>query len=238
MGKKIIIAICIFALIAGAAIFLLPSFKTAAYKTQADHEIQRFEDAVAEQPESTDEEKDEPPRILPELWEACNAYNEQIYAENQEGWTEVSQKQPPFDPAEYGWTDDCFGVLTIPDANISYPIYLGASYDNLLKGATILGQTSMPIGGKNTHCVIAGHRSWNGTIMFRSLEDLTEGSTIQITNPWETLTYTVQSVRVANPKKSDELMIQEGRDLLTIFTCSYPNSRRVIVTCERSDDIE
>lgn len=237
MAKRIITAICIFALIAGAAIFLLPSFKTAAYLQQADKEIQRFEEAIADvSPEEPAET--EPPRILPELWEACNAYNEQIYAENQEGWTEVSQKQAPFDPAEYGWTDDCFGILTIPDADISYPIYLGASSDNLLKGASVLGQTSMPIGGKNTHCVIAGHRSWNGTIMFRSLEDLTEGSTIQITNPWETLTYTVQSVRVANPKKSDELMIQEGSDLLTIFTCSYPNSRRVIVTCERSDDIE
>lgn len=233
MAKKIIIAICIFALIAGAAIFLLPSFKTAAYKTQADHEIQHFVEAIADvTPEESAET--EPPRILPELWEACTAYNERIYAENQKDWTEVSQKQPPFDPAEYGWTDDCFGILTIPDAEISYPIYLGASSENLLKGASVLGQTSMPIGGQNTHCVIAGHRSWNGTIMFRSLEDLTEGSTIQITNPWETLTYTVQSVRVANPKKSDELMIQEGRDLLTIFTCSYPNSRRVIVTCERN----
>lgn len=237
MAKKIIIAICIFALIAGAAIFLLPSFKTAAYKTQANLEIQQFEEAIAdvfpEEPAET-----ELPRILPELWEACTAYNERIYAENQEGWTAVSQKQAPFDPTEYGWTEDCFGVLTIPDADISYPIYLGASSENLLKGASVLGQTSMPIGGNNTHCVIAGHRSWNGIIMFRSLEDLTEGSTIQIQNPWETLTYTVQSVRVANPKKSDELMIQEGSDLLTIFTCSYPNSRRVIVTCERSDDIE
>lgn len=56
----------------------------------------------------------------------------------------------------------------------------------------------------------------------------TAGSNITVYN------YTVQSVRTADPGKTDELTIQEGRDLLTIFTCSYPNSKRVIVTCERS----
>lgn len=121
---------------------------------------------------------------------------------------------------------------------MEYPIYLGANRENLNQGAAHLGQTSLPIGGENTHCVIAGHRSWSGAVMFRGLEELTEGSTIYITNPWETLTYTVQSVRTADPNKSDELTIQEGRDLLTIFTCSYPNSKRVIVTCERSEGLE
>ena len=121
---------------------------------------------------------------------------------------------------------------------MEYPIYLGANRENLNQGAAHLGQTSLPIGGENTHCVIAGHRSWSGAVMFRGLEELTEGSTIYITNPWETLTYTVQSVRTASPRKTDELTIQEGRDLLTIFTCSYPNSRRVIVTCERSDPLD
>ena len=121
---------------------------------------------------------------------------------------------------------------------MEYPIYLGANSENLNQGAAHLGQTSLPIGGENTHCVIAGHRSLSGAVMFRGLEELTEGSTIYITNPWETLTYTVQSVRTADPKKSDELTIQEGRDLLTIFTCSYPNTKREIVTCERSDPLD
>ena len=92
--------------------------------------------------------------------------------------------------------------------------------------------------GKRVYCPKVMDRGRMEFYAIHSLEELTEGSTIYITNPWETLTYTVQSVRTASPRKTDELTIQEGRDLLTIFTCSYPNSRRVIVTCERSDPLD
>ena len=31
----------------------------------------------------------------------------------------------------------------------------------------------------------------------------------------------------------EQIRIQPGKDLLSIFTCTYPNTRRVLVTCER-----
>ena len=237
MIKKILIVLCVFVFLIGAGVFLYPSFRTAAQKQTAQAEIQRFENAIQEQNEQAEAGAEEE-RIYPDLWEACCAYNRNLYLTKQRNWTEENQKNPALNPADFDYTGSCFAYLSIPEIGMEYPIFLGANRENLNQGAAHLGQTSLPIGGENTHCVIAGHRSWSGAVMFRGLEELTEGSTIYITNPWETLTYTVRSVRTAGPKKSDELTIQEGRDLLTIFTCSYPNTRRLIVTCERSDPLD
>ncbi len=105
---------------------------------------------------------------------------------------------------------------------------------NLNKGAAILGQTSMPIGGASTNCVIAGHRTWNGIMHpFVGLEKVEVGDLLYLTNPWETLTYRVVRKEIIYPDNSDKVRIQEGRDLISIFTCTYPNTRRVLVTCER-----
>lgn len=56
---------------------------------------------------------------------------------------------------------------------------------------------------------------------------------VYITNPWETLAYEVIEMKTVMPDAADEIMVQQGRDLITVFTCTYPNSRRLLVTCER-----
>lgn len=40
-----------------------------------------------------------------------------------------------------------------------------------------------------------------------------------ITNLWETLTYTVSEIKVIEPNEIDEILIQPGRDLVTLLTC-------------------
>lgn len=97
-------------------------------------------------------------------------------------------------------------------------------------------QTSLPIGGENSHCVIAGHRSWNGVVCFRPIENLTPGDTVFLTNPWETLSYTVTERKTIAPSQIEEIQVQPGRDLLTLFTCTSPNSQRVLVRCERMQE--
>lgn len=49
------------------------------------------------------------------------------------------------------------GILSIPKMDLELPIYLGATAEHLASGAAQLSQTSMPIGGENTNCVLAGH---------------------------------------------------------------------------------
>ena len=72
-------------------------------------------------------------------------------------------------------------------------------------------------------------------IFFHPLRELKEGAVVYIINPWEKLTYKVCEVTTIAPTNIDAIRIQEGRDLLTLFTCTYPNTHRVLVVCERAD---
>ena len=40
-----------------------------------------------------------------------------------------------------------------------------------------------------------------------------------MTNLWETLTYRVCEIRIIDPSDVDEILIQPGRELLTLLTC-------------------
>ena len=117
------------------------------------------------------------------------------------------------------------------------PLYLGATTQHLAAGAAHLSQTSLPIGGNNTNCVIAGHRGYNGATYFRYITDLQPGDKIFITNIWETLTYEVCEIKIIKPYEVNEIHIQEGRDLLTLLTCHPYGSGgkyRYLVFCQRT----
>ena len=103
-------------------------------------------------------------------------------------------------------------------------------------GAAVLGQTSLPIGGSNTNCVIAGHRGWNGAAYFLNIDKLGIGDELSITNLWETLEYTVSEIRIIEPDEIDWILIQEGRELLTLMSChpyASGGKYRYLVICER-----
>ena len=187
---------------------------------------------------STDPATEEPSVILyPELLKAMQAYNEAIYTEGQAGLCDAwAYENPSFDLTEYGVEDGVIGVLSILSIDLEMPIYLGATYEHMAKGATHLSQTSLPIGGENTNCVIAGHRGWQGAPYFLYLDRTVVGDEVTITNLWETLTYRVCEIRVIEPNDIDAVLIQPGRDMLTLITC-HPYASggryRLVIYCER-----
>ena len=94
----------------------------------------------------------------------------------------------------------------------------------------------MPIGGSNTNCVLAGHRGWYGALFFRHIELLEIGDEITIRNLWDTLTYQVVEIQVIEPNEIEEILVQPGRDLVTLLTCHPYGSGgryRYVVFCER-----
>ena len=119
---------------------------------------------------------------------------------------------------------------------LTMPVYLGASDTHLAAGAAVPGNTSAPIGGDNTNCVIAGHRGWKGADYFRHIDKLTVGDEVVITTLWETLTYTVADIQIIQPHEIERIKIQQGRDLLTLLTChpyASGGKQRYVVYCER-----
>ena len=256
MKRKLLIAPAVFLFLFGLGVLLYPTIRTAAFRHAEQREIRRFQEYRAEyraeggtsldassidapedipQPESPAQtEPAETERAFPELWAACAKYNAQLVENQPTSLTANGMNSPALVLSDYGWEQEVFAALSIPSAQIETPLYLGASRSNLVKGGVILGQTSLPIGGESTHCVIGGHRTWNAILHpFISLEEVAVGDLVQITNPWETLRYRVISTQTIYPDNLEQVRIQPGRDLLSIFTCTYPNTKRVLVTCER-----
>ena len=69
--------------------------------------------------------------------------------------------------------------------------------------------------------------------VFRTLQ---VGDTVQLTNLWETLTYTVTDIQIIQPKEVEKIKIQPNRDLLTLLTChpyASGGRQRHVVVCER-----
>ena len=214
--------------VAGFFVLLWPVFTGYRLQTNTDEAAQSFL------------EERKPEQQYPELLAALQEYNRQLYAEKQSRLIDLEAcEEPAADLTAYGIEDEIIGVLEIPAMELTMPVYLGASDDHLAAGAAVLGNTAAPIGGDNTNCVIAGHRGWRGADYFRHIDRLQMGDTVQLTNLWETLTYTVTDIQVIQPHEAEKIKIQPNRDLLTLLTChpyASGGRQRYVVVCERLQD--
>lgn len=233
-GLEICIAVLLF--IAGLFTLLYPSLNGARLEKVSIEAAESFMDAFIIPAETVPEDT---PRPYAELYEAMTAYNEKIYTEKQRGLSDTqAYEEAGVDLSDYGFENSVAAVLSIPAIELEMPVYLGASYDNMAAGAAVLGQTSLPIGGENTNCVIAGHRGWNGAAYFLDIDKLQAGDNVQLINPWETMNYTVTEIRIIEPTDIAQILIQDGRELLTLMSC-HPYASggryRYLVICERSE---
>lgn len=244
--KAMVAVVMVLVFLIGFSICAFPVIQNIVSEYQLAQSVQEFfgqlessKPVIDTVPEATDSATDETtaPREHESLWEDMLAYNRQIWAEKQEGLCDPwSYQQPSFTLGEYGLEDEVFGVISIPAIDLEMPLYLGATSSHLAKGAAHLSQTSLPIGGMNTNCVIAGHRGFNGAIYFRNVPELKIGDEVIITNLWETMTYTVTETQIILPNEVDQILIQEGRDMITLLTCHpYASGgiQRFLVFCDR-----
>ena len=174
-----------------------------------------------------------------ELKAAMEDYNQKIYGDHQAGLKDAwSYEEAEFDLTRYGLYENVIAELRVPAMDCDLPLYLGATWDNMAWGAVQLGKTSMPIGGATTNCVIAGHRGCKNGPYFLYIQNLTIGDKVYIDNLWETLTYKVTDIRIISPDDIPSILIQEGKDMVTLITCHpYPyNYQRYAVFCERCEN--
>lgn len=100
--------------------------------------------------------------------------------------------------------------------------------------------TSLPVGGEDTNCVIAGHRGYNRSkTFFKDIEYLSAGDRIYIKNSWEELVYEVEKIDIVTPNDVDAVKIRPGKDMVTLLTCHPYGSNgkyRYLVYCSRVKD--
>ena len=130
------------------------------------------------------------------------------------------------------------GYIETPKINVFLPIYHGTSDEVLEKGAGHLANTSLPIGGDSTHCVISAHSALPSKTLFDYLPDLVEGDEFYIYVLNRTLKYEVDQIKVILPSEVEALYVTEGRDMITLMTCTpyTVNTHRLLVRGTRVEN--
>lgn len=142
--------------------------------------------------------------------------------------------------------DDCqdspldgegIAAIEIPKLDLAIPIYLGATENELSRGVGQVEGSSLPVGGENTHTVLAGHRGMGTSEMFRNLDKLQAGDRFFIYTMEGKLEYEVYETDIVLPNETESLQIAEEKDLASLITC-HPyrhNSHRLVIYGERTD---
>lgn len=223
--------------VAGAGLIAYPFINEALYRGEVAALREDFEKRAAGG-EGADSSSGKRWIDVEGLYAYLRAENERLFAEGQKDLVDAfSYLQPAVDLSAWGIEDNIIGFLRVPAIDIDLPIRLGANNEQMARGAVHLTQTSYPIGGDNTNSVIAGHRAHSrGLSMFVHVPDLSTGDALYIDNFRETLSYRVVETDVIDPKATNRIRIQEGRDLVTLITC-HPygvNTHRFILFAERA----
>ena len=129
--------------------------------------------------------------------------------------------------------------IDIPKINVYLPVYKGTDDATLDRGIGIMENTSLPIGGMGSHCVLSGHSGLTLRTMFNSLDQLEVGDCFYLHTYGYTLSYRSYAVRTVLPNEVlFNISKDEQRDLCTLMTCTPQgvNTHRLLVMGERTTE--
>lgn len=132
------------------------------------------------------------------------------------------------------------GYIEVPKIDCSLPIYHGTDEGALQIAIGHLEGSSLPVGGKSTHCVLSGHRGLPSARLFTDLDQMEEGDIFILNILGRKLAYEVDQIKVVLPEEMSDLEIEEGKDLCTLVTCTpYGiNTHRLLVRGHRTKYVE
>ena len=126
---------------------------------------------------------------------------------------------------------DVMCYLEIPTLGVTLPVRHGTESETLQRSVGHLEWSSLPVGGKSTHCVLSGHRGLPSSELLTNIDRLERGDVFRLHVLGETLTYRVDRIAVVEPDDFSLLGVEEGEDYVTLLTCTpYGiNSHRLLV---------
>ena len=216
-------------LLTGVSLLLYPTVSDYWNSFHQSQAIASYVEAVAEI-DNTDYEK---------MWQEAVAYNEKL-KDNSGRWTPTDEELEEYERLLNVSDTGIMGYIEIPKIKVSLPIYHGTDEAILQIAIGHIPGSSLPVGGKGTHCVVSGHRGLPSAKLFTDLDQLEEGDLFMMRILDETLTYEVDQVRIVEPEELSDLEINEDKDLCTLVTCTpYGiNSHRLLVRGHRVENLK
>lgn len=136
-------------------------------------------------------------------------------------------------------TDDgIMGYIEIPKISVSLVIYHSIEENVLQKGIGHVPTSALPIGGKNTHCVLAGHTGLPSAKLLTNVDHLKMGDKFYIHVLNEVHEYRIDNISVVEPHEVSHLNVVSGKDCVTLVTCTPygVNSHRLLVRGARINE--
>ncbi len=228
MNNKIKIIVCVLIFAVGLSVLLYPAVSNYVHQK---HQLGVIEDYRKQAEKMSQEEIDA-------LMSDAREYNALLADRAINGSTLIASSDLEYENL-LNISDDVMAYITIPVCDIRLPIRHGCGEDVLQKSAGHIPESSLPIGGENTHAVITAHRGLPSAKLFTNIDSLKEGDLFFIHGVDETLAYKVDQIKVVLPDDISYLQITPGKDYVTLVTCTpYGiNTHRLIVRGERTEYI-
>lgn len=214
----------ILVLVLGLSLLLYPSFSDYWNSLHQSRAIATYAEEVA------DLDTDRYRRI----WDEALAFNRALLQRPNEFLMtedEMEQYFTQLDPSDRG----IMGYIEIPMIDVLLPIHHTVSESVLQTAIGHIEWSSLPTGGESTHCVLSGHRGLPSAKLFSDLDKVREGDLFSLRVLDELLTYEVDQILIVEPQETDALLVEEGKDLVTLVTCTPygVNSHRLLIRGHR-----
>ena len=229
--KKKHISTIIIALIflAGLGFLLYPTVSNLWNRAHQSHAIATY----TKQVEKLDDSQNK------EMLKAARKYNKSLLKKSDH-WKLSKKDKKKYESLLDVSGTGIMGYIEIPKIDCSLPIYHGTDEGALQIAIGHLEGSSLPVGGKSTHCVLSGHRGLPSARLFTDLDQMEEGDVFVLNVLGRKLAYEVDQIKVVLPDEMSDLEIVQGKDLCTLVTCTpYGiNTHRLLVRGHRTKYIE
>jgi sortase A len=209
-------------------VLLYPTVSNFVNSRLAGETIIQYDDSVKEKKEAE----------IDEMINDAKDYNTAL-ASNSHSFKNGESKDEAYNSTLNIDGKGMMGYITIDKIDVNLPIYHGTSSDVLSKGVGHIEGSSLPVGGKSTHCVLSGHRGLPASKLFTDLDDLEIGDTFTITVLDRVITYEVDQIKTVLPDGVTDLDIVDGEDYVTLVTCTPygVNTHRLLVRGHRIENL-
>ena len=215
--------------VAGLSFLLYPTVSDLWNRAHQSRAIATYTEQVEKLDDSSNKE----------MLKVARKYNKELL-KKADHWKLSKQEKKKYESLLDVSGTGIMGYIEIPKIDCYLPVYHGTDEGALQIAIGHLEGSSLPVGGKSSHCVLSGHRGLPSARLFTDLDQMEEGDTFILNILGHKLAYEVDQIKVVLPEEMSDLEIQEGKDLCTLVTCTpYGiNTHRLLVRGPRVKYVE
>lgn len=204
----------------GLCMLLYPTVSDIINEKNHSRVIQSHQQALDEMPEED----------LTDLLTQARQYNASLL-DNPKGWFLTPEEEELYRSLLDPFGSGMMGYLEIQKIGVLLPIYHGIDDAVLQVGVGHVENSSLPVGGESSHCVLSGHRGLPSSRLLTDLDQMETGDVFYLHVLNQTLAYQVDDIQVVEPQAVESLEIVPGEDYCTLVTCTPygVNTHRLLV---------